>query len=311
VEGELSAMARLTGDAQGAALGTTVANLGDVNGDGLNEVVVGVPGGPDVNSFTVAYILQGPYSGENPARLSSRGRFTSTRSYIAYEVANAGDHTGDGVNDILVSDADPNGWGGAYLLDGAWNFVGDVEDLAIAHLPDNGPDSVVAYRIFGDFDLDGDSQSDVAVNTYGAPALLQVYTGPLAGELDYNQDVWLSLTGGDEDYFGDQAIFADVDGNGVMDVVTSAPDYITNSQKAGRVYLFRDVGGGSYTADEADTTWYGEGFVQMGLTLDLGEDAAGDGYPDLWVGAWDELAGAGSTSLRRMSLDSPAGLVND
>ena len=38
VEGELSAMARLTGDAQGAALGTTVANLGDANGDGLNDI---------------------------------------------------------------------------------------------------------------------------------------------------------------------------------------------------------------------------------------------------------------------------------
>jgi hypothetical protein len=86
----------------------------------------------------------------------------------------------------------------------------------------------------------------------------------------------------------------------------------TNEQEAlPLLKLFQDVTGGSYTSDEADTTWYGEGRAKMGITLDLGEDAAGDGYPDLWVGAYDQLAGASSSTLRRMSLDSPVGLVND
>ena len=313
VQGELSRMARLTGDVQGGLLGIGVANLGDLSGDGLNEVAVTIPYAPDVSSATVLYILQGPYSGENPAHLSDRGRFTGDRPFLPYDVANTGDHTGDGINDILVSDGDfATEGGGAYLLDGSWNFVGALEDLTLAHVPGIGPESAVGWQIFGEFDMDGDNQSDVAVNTYAITGQLQVYEGPLSGELDYHQDALLSLTGvGEEDFFGDQAVFADVDGNGLLDVVTSATNHIANNSIEGRVYLFRDVVGGSVTADEADTTWYGDGNSRVGLTLDIGEDASGDGYPDMWVGAYDQLAGPNTTSLRRMSMDSPAGLVSD
>ena len=49
----------------------------------------------------------------------------------------------------------------------------------------------------------------------------------------------------------------------------------------------------------------------MGQALALGEDAGGDGYPDLWVSAYDQLAGPNTSSVRRMSMDSPSGLVTD
>ena len=215
-----------------------------------------------------------------------------------------------GINDILIGQERSDASGGAYLLDGAWNSIGVVGEEALASIPPIGPDSYVAYRVFGDFDLDGDGQQDVAVNTYADPCHLQVFPGPLSGELDYHQDAMVTLTGGYDD-FGSQAVFADVDGNGLTDVVTSARYYEANSQLEGRVYLFRDVGGGSFTADEADVTWYGEGDAGMGQTLVLGEDAGGDGYPDLWVSAYDQLAGANTSSVRRMSMDSPSGLVND
>ncbi len=315
VQGELSPMARLTGDVQGAGLGAAVVNLGDVTGDGLNEVAVSSPFAPYYSRERVLYILKGPYSGENPVAIASRGSYTEhafgdASTTLGYVMANAGDHTGDGINDILIGQLGSDASGGVYLLNGAWNSVGVVEEEALASIPPISPDSYVAARGFGDFDLEGDGQQDVAVTAYADPCHMQVFAGPLTGELDYQQDALLTLTGGTDD-FGNQAVFADVDGNGQTDVVTSARYYEANSQIEGRVYLFRDVGGGSYTADEADNIWYGEGDAQVGQTLALGEDAGGDGYPDLWVSAYDQLAGPNTSSVRRMSMDSPSGLLTD
>ena len=49
----------------------------------------------------------------------------------------------------------------------------------------------------------------------------------------------------------------------------------------------------------------------MGDTITLADDQEGDGRPDLWISAWDNLSGGDTCSLRRISSSAPSGLVAD
>lgn len=90
---------------ENARAGYSVAGLGDVNFDGVGDILVGVPGKDSTDGVAdvgVAYI----YSGANGSlirtlnHLAQGGAETDAR--FGFAVANAGDITGDGVSDILI-----------------------------------------------------------------------------------------------------------------------------------------------------------------------------------------------------------------
>jgi hypothetical protein len=96
---------RLETGAAGTWLGASVASAGDVNGDGLADVIVGAPllhgglAGPDAGAAFV-HVSNSVFIEESPYwTLLGRvgGRF------LGYTVASAGDVNGDGFDDILVA----------------------------------------------------------------------------------------------------------------------------------------------------------------------------------------------------------------
>lgn len=172
----------LDGDGTGEDAGTAVAGAGDVNGDGLADLVVGAPEGGPIPAGGRTYVVFGK-SDTMPVALADvylgvggfviRGAGFDDNS--GSTVAGAGDVDGDGLADVLVGAqlANPGGLGNAgrcYVVFGR----ADTSQIDVATLGSGGfyIDGVEALdeacsAIAGLGDMNGDGLADVAV---GAPA---------------------------------------------------------------------------------------------------------------------------------------------
>src|SRR4051794_21229096 len=166
------------GDA-GDNLGASVADAGDVNGDGLGDLIVGAPGaafaGRDLAGE--AFLV---FGGRSRKRINvhalGNGGFTiggaAEQGSAGFSVAGLGDVNGDGLDDLLVgapgeSVAGRDGAGAAYVVFGKPDAAAvDLANLgaggiriAGAHAADAAGAQVAAA---GDFDGDGTPDAIVA-----------------------------------------------------------------------------------------------------------------------------------------------------
>ncbi len=109
----------LEGEQASAGLGTSVAGVGDVDDDGLLDVVIGAPNMNDGEALEgVAYLYLGTTSGLATTSTSD-GQIDQTSAYFGFSVAGVGDVDVDGYNDILIGVpgyADPDAAEGAAFL---------------------------------------------------------------------------------------------------------------------------------------------------------------------------------------------------
>jgi len=295
----------------GARFGESVAGLGDVNGDGVGDLIVGAPGADRV------FML----SGATLAVLRTMVDPNGTGHLFGNTVANAGDVNGDGVDDIAVGAPGPvpgplplpcalppcpppdPAFGRAFI------FSGSNGALIHTLIPsDEFAGFGVAIASLGD--VNGDGVPDVAVGmvpTGSASSIGRVYAfsgsnGAVLWEVDE--------PGGKQfPSFGERlASIGDLNGDGRRDLLVSAPFHDVNPDPnvfvlAGRVYLVSGATGAILRthADPtpADQDLFGSGIAAVG-------DQNGDGFEDYAIGE----AGKGIVHLINGKTGASAGTIS-
>ncbi len=263
---------KLTGLANGDRLGTSVSEAGDVNGDGIDDLIVGAPeSDPHGEASGTAYVIYGKTSAftgtMSVGSLTGANGFAlngvQTIDLTGYSVSGAGDVNGDGFGDLLIGQReDLAGTSGhAYVVFGhATNATAVFELSALTgadgfRLDGSGSNAHAGLSVSDAGDVNGDGFADVIVGAYGynnyAGAAYIVYGkatpfGPtlsLAG-LAGTSGARLLAAGPNDDNAGHSVSSAgDINGDGFTDVMVGAFRARPGGIFAGAGYVI--FGGGS------------------------------------------------------------------
>ncbi len=273
--------------------GAAVANAGDLNGDGFDDLAVGAPScaaaGPEAGRVYVFF--GGPASDGGPDRVIEGRR---ARELFGAAVAAAGDLNGDGHADLVVGAPGSGGDGRAYVFYGGPAFDAIPDRTLTAGIP--GPFGLV---VSGAGDVNGDGAGDLLVSGPPVPggtgsSALHLFLGG-AGVKPWDRRVLEGREPGDG--FGSAlTALGDLDGDGFDDFAVGVPFAdAPGAADAGAVEVF--FGGvaihprpGLRFLGSAPGEFFGSALVGR-------VDLNGDGRPDLAIGAPGH-AGAGPLAGR-------------
>ncbi|MFZ5482542.1 MAG: hypothetical protein ACOZNI_37615 [Myxococcota bacterium] len=149
--------------------------------------------------------------------------------YAGWTLASGGDVTGDGVDDVAVSSAYSRDFGsGVYVVAGPVTGSGLLGDVATATWISEHEDDRLGASVTIGADLDGDGVGDAILGApyfpdtaQGTGAVYVVYGGPGLGDMSAERaDVWLTGTERYEYVGFAVAAGADLDGDGIADLLT-------------------------------------------------------------------------------------------
>ncbi len=293
------------GQAGAHQLGVSVAGGGDVDGDGLDDILLGALGS-DMQGFVHVVLGSAVGSGSLPismANFTLAGEGEGDNAGISSDIA--GDVDGDGLADLVVGafgrDAAGQASGGAYIVLGSEIDAVDASDLGYAshRFTGQAAGDMAGFSVAGAGDVDGDGLEDVLIgadcNGDGGDLAGKAYL-VLSGTLGETSSGSLALA--DVQLIGESAgdraggsvdAAGDVDGDARGDVLVGACYNSQGSSNEGKAYLVlgsRLVLGGSVDLGEVDDAWLGISTGDLaGRTVAGGGDIDGDGIFDLLIGA--------------------------
>ena len=316
----------ITGIDAGDVSGGSVSGAGDVNGDGIADLIIGAAGGASNGNLRAgeSYVVFGSNTGFNArfalATLDGDNGFILTgideNDLAGVSVSGAGDINGDGIDDLIIgaSGASPNGdrSGESYIVFGT--DTGFDARLNLATLSGrNGfviggvsPGDRAGISVSGAGDINGDGIDDLIVGSPGADT-------NIAGESDlvfgsdsvFDARLNLATLNGSNGFViggvspgGGSGVSVsgagDINGDGIDDLIIGASGASPNGNRsAGESYVVfgSDIG---FDARLDLATLNGKnGFAIAGInafdfsgrSLSAAGDINGDGIDDLIIGA--------------------------
>jgi hypothetical protein len=283
--------------------------VGDVDGDGLDDVAIGAPGaGSPLRSHAgITYIV---YGKKNTQTVSLREFDLNIQGsqgfridgYVEYglsgqSVAPAGDMNGDGLADIIIGAPFA---GASYVVFGQRRYLpldllafhaGVEEPPGFIVRTPKLPDLSFSYTVDGGYDVNGDSVPDLMVAV--GPPVKKVYVA--FGKSDTKSidaskpgNAGYVLTGGGV-YASHAAFVGDVNGDGLADLITGVGHrrgevrfMVAFGRKRARTLNLQELGDTGFPIHEDDPSTRSSvgGRPSVGAAGDLDED----GLDDILIG---------------------------
>jgi len=305
---------KIFGEDGGDEAGRRVAFGGDINADGLDDLLVSSPGAdahsgiwPDAGK---TYVIFGPVTADS--NLSSADLILTgadPNGYAGYGLCSAGDTDGDGYDDLLIgahmADSGGTDSGTAFLVMGPVSGGSMALDEATTALVGDAGSDHLGYSVSGGGDMNGDGYDDLLIGAHGAaPAgpdsgTVYVIHGPVSTGRIEAADAGYSLSGeSGSDYAGySVALTGDTDGDGNDDILVGAYGDDDAGSDAGAAYLILGPMERSGDLAYSDSKLLGEtAGAYAGYQTSAAGDVNSDGYADSMVAAPNADAGIGTNA---------------
>jgi len=322
----------IDGEAEGNQSGYAVSSAGDVNGDGLADLIVGAPdsdfasntdagrsyvvfGKKDTNAVDLSEVIAGT------GGFGIVGQDAGGHSWSSISVSSAGDVNGDGLSDLIVG-VEYSGiypeprTGSSYVVFGKKDsntvnledvFSGSGGGFVIDGEPDNSASA--GYSVSSAGDVNGDGLADLIV---GAPWLNSGVSYLVFGKMDTKQIDLASVANGiggfsivgpdlmKYNYGGWTGVSVssagDVNGDGLADLIVG--EHSGDSMDINGGSIETHIGHSYLVFGKADTT-----------SVDLAEVAAGNGGFVINGKALSDLSGESVSAAGDVNGDGLADLI--
>ncbi|MCI5044003.1 MAG: hypothetical protein MRY72_04840, partial [Aquisalinus sp.] len=301
--------------------GYAVSSAGDINGDGISDLIVGAQGYGSTGAYVVFGDDNGFASSINVNNLDGTDGFkvngVSGNAFTGRSVSGAGDINGDGIDDLIIGADYASGnleigdsEGEAYIIFGKNTSFSETFELTALD-GSNGfkmhgekARDRLGYSVSDVGDMNGDGIDDFAISAFRADPDFKPEAGKtyvvFGNETGFDALLSLSTLDGTNGFVFNGEVreeagrsissAGDFNGDGISDLIIGAPEA---NQEAGKSYIIFGSTEGFSAELDANTLDGTNGFTinginsreNSGFSVSSAGDFNGDGFDDLIIGA--------------------------